>query len=246
MPSSETTIPVPDSEAIGRLVAEVLRRVRAEFAAPSPSPANPPIQAAAGVSLAGRVVTLAMLERLPAGTRRVLVETAAVVTPSARDLARDLGIAIDRVAGGSTTGPRAPFFVAHAEAGGDAVARAAAIARSVTGASQLPATGLADVVAALALHASHDAARGVLLTGRPALATALANRSASLRAVTAREPATLAAAAAECNANLLIIDPASFPPAAIPRLAQELALRPAGETPAVLASRPAGCGCKDH
>jgi hypothetical protein len=28
------------------------------------------------------------------------------------------------------------------------------------------------------------------------------------------------------------------------RLAGELAARPAGETPALLAARPAGCGCK--
>ena len=201
-----------------------------------------------GASLSGRVISLGMLEKLPAGIKRVSVEAAAVITPSARDHARDQGIAIERgsAAVGQPAATHLPFLVAHAEGGGDASARTAAIARAVPGAAQLPASGLADVVAALALHASRDAARGILLTTKPALATVLANRSAALRAVTARDPATLAAAAAECNANLLVVDPGSFPAAALLRLAIALAARPAGETPASLAARPAGCGCKGH
>ena len=102
------------------------------------------------------------------------------------------------------------------------------------------------MVTALALHASRDGVRGILLTGKPAVACVLANRSASLRAVTAREPATLAAAAVECAANLLVVDPANFPAAALIRMATELASRPATEIPAPLAARPAGCGCKGH
>lgn len=241
-----------DPEAVRALVAAVLRRVRTE----SPAAASAAIatrasaatsaSATAAVAVAGRVVTLAMVERLPAGTRRVTVEPAAVITPSARDHARDRGIAIDRAAPVAAGPARGPFLVAHADCGSDMAVRAAAIARAVPGAAQLPATGLADVVSALALHASHDAARGILLAGRPALAATLANRSASLRAVTGRDPAALAAAAAECNANLLVVDPASFPAAALPRLAADLAARPAGETPAPLAARPAGCGCKGH
>ncbi len=249
-----------DPEAIRAIVAEVVRRIRAAaksdllVAAPAaapasaPTPAAPPVPAPAGISIAGRVISLAMLEKLPPGTSRVTVDATAVMTPSAREHARDNGIAIER-APAAKSGPAAvtgPLFVAHAECGGDAAARAAALARAVPGAAQLPATGLADVVAALAVHASRDAARGVLLTGRPALAAVLANRSASLRAVTGRDPATLAAAAAECNANLLVVDPASFPAAALLRLAAGLATKPAGETPAPLAARPAGCGCKGH
>jgi len=246
----------PDSETVRGLVAEVLRRVQVEFPAagtgPTARPPEPPAAVpatptpATAVRLTGGVVTLAMVERLPAGTRRLVVDAAAVVTPSARDHARDLGIAIDRAGDAASRRFQAPFFVAHAECGVDGTARAAAIARGVAGASQLPATGLADVVASLATHASHDAARGVLLTGKPALATTLANRSASLRAVTARDPVALAAAAAECNANLLVVDPANFPQAAFARLAQQLATRPAGQTPPLLAARPAGCGCKTH
>ena len=86
----------------------------------------------------------------------------------------------------------------------------------------------------------------MLLTGQPVVATVLANRSAAVRAVTGRDPAALAAAAAECNANLLILDPMRFPAAAAIRLAKDLAARPPGDTPAALTARPAGCGCKGH
>jgi len=240
-----------DPEAIRGIVAEVLRRIAAASTGGGPvavAPDPPPPVAAGGVSLPGRVISLGMLEKLPAGVARVVVEAAAVITPSARDHARDKGIAIERLAaaGGLQTATRVPFLIAHADCRGDAPARAAAIARAVPGSAQLPASGLTDLVAALALHASRDAARGILLTSKPALATTLANRSASLRAVTARDPAGLAVAAAECNANLLVFDPDTFPAAALLRLATGLAARPAGETPAPLTARPAGCGCKGH
>jgi hypothetical protein len=251
--------PTIDPEAVRAIVAEVLRRIggtpTTSMPASAPSHATGACQtpakiapAAAGVALPGRVISLALLEKLPAGTGRVTVEAAAVITPSARDHARDKGLAIERRAAANSrpAGVSVPFVVAHAECGGDAAARAATLARVVPGAAQLPASGLADIVRALALHASRDGGRGVLLTGKPAIATVLANRSASLRAVTARDPATLAAAAAECSANLLIVDPASFPAAALSRLATELAARPAGTVPAPLAARPAGCGCKGH
>ena len=255
---SARSIATIDPEAVRAIVTEVLRRIGA--ARTSDGPAAPPTAsqaaasvatpppAAAGVSLPGRVIAVAMLEKLPAGTGRVTVEATAVITPSAREYAPDQGLVIERLAaaGSRPAAVSLPFVVAHAECGGDAAARAAAIARAVPGAAQLPATGLTDVVTALALHASRDGARGILLTGKPAIACVLANRSASLRAVTARDPAALAAAAAECAANLIVVDPASFPAAALSRMATELATRPATEIPAPLADRPAGCGCKGH
>jgi hypothetical protein len=244
---------IVDPEAIRAIVAEVLRRIGEAGLQPRSSqadskPAPRPPEPAAGVMLAGRVISVAMLEKLPAGVGRVSIEAAAVITPSARDHARDKGLAIERlaVAGSRPATASVPFVVAHAECGGDGAARAASLARAVPGATQLPASGLADIVAALALHASRDGARGILLTGKPTIACVLANRSASLRAVTARDPAALAAAAAECSANLLVVDPASFPAAALSRLAAELAGRPAGDVPAPLAARPIGCGCKGH
>ena len=241
--SNQSTIAV-DPAAVRAIVAEVLRRLRAD-AGPGQAGSKP---APASDRIAGRVISLVMIEKLPAGTGRVTVEVAAVVTPSARDYAREKGIVIDRAlaAGEQQPAARGPFLVAHAGCGEDAATRAAAIVRGVPGATQLPASGLDDVVAAFAIQASRDGARGVLLAGKPAVATVLANRSASLRAVTARDPAALAAAAAECGANLLVVDPAAFPAAALVRLATDLAMRSAADVPTSLAAPPAGCGCKGH
>lgn len=249
-----TSAPSPsDAETIRSLVAEVVRRLRNEMSlasAAAPVAARPSAPATASsavahVTLPGRVISLVLLERLARGTRRVAIEAGAVITPSAREFARDKGITIDRVVAGSHSAG-VPFIVARAECVRDASAHAAALTRIVPGSMQLPATGLADVVAAIALHASRDAARGILLTSRPVVAMILANRSASLRAVTARDPSTLVAAAADVAANLIIIDPATFPMAALQRMAADFATRAAPEVPAALAARPAGCGCKGH
>jgi hypothetical protein len=241
------TTPALDADAVQALVAEVIRRIRAAApaAAAAPKAAATSAPASPGaVSVPGRVITLAQLERLPAGTRAVVVDAKAVVTPSARDHARDEGLTIMRHGAAATAAaPARPFVVAQAACRGDASARAAAIARVVSAAQQLPASGLADVITALAAHASRDGARGILLTGRPAVALVLANRSASLRAVSARDAAGLAAAAADAAANLLVVDPASFG-GSLERVCAEFHVAAATTVPAELSHAPAGCGCK--
>jgi hypothetical protein len=242
----------PDPETIRRLVAEVIARVTA--------PAAPPVaaaptggstygqpQAASGVALTDKVVTLAVLERLPAGTARVVVAATAVVTPSAREYARDAGIEIVRgTAAPASPAASRPFIIAHAECGSDAAARCATLARAIPAAQQLPATGLADVVATIATHASRDGARAVLLAGRPAAAVVLANRSPGLRAVTARDTAGLLAAAAECSANLVVVDPRALSAVSLDRLAGDFARRDLGPAPAELAAAPTPCACTTH
>lgn len=236
-----------DPETIRRLVAEVVARVMAltPAAALAPAPASAP--AAGGVTLADRVITLATVERLPAGTQRLLIAATAVVTPSAREHARDIGLEIVRgMPQAAAVAAARLFIVAHAECGGDAPGRCATIARSIPGAHQLPATGLADVVAAIATHASRDGARAVLLCTRPAAASALANRSTSLRAVTARDAAGLLAAAAECGANLLVVDPRAFSPHSLDRACGEFARRDLGPAPIELSAPPTPCACQGH
>lgn len=246
-----------DAAAIQALVAEVVRRIQAAHAI-QPMPATPadparpaataiPTPATAAFSIPDRVVTLAHLERLPATIREVVVDAKAVITPSAREHAKDAGITLVRgTAAATPAAPARPFVVAQAACRGDVSARTAAIVRAVPGSQQLPASGLADVIAALAGHASKDAARGVLLTGRPAVAVILANRSASLRAITARDAATLVAAAADTAANLLIVDPAQFTGGSLERLCADFHRAASGPLPAELAAAPAGCGCKSH
>lgn len=247
-----------DHEIIQKLVAEVVARIQtqasaAPVAAPqasSPSYGQP--HQAAGVTIADSVITLATVERLPGGTKRATIAAKAVITPSAREHARDHGIELVRVS--PATAPAAAarqFVVAHAECAADVIPRCAAIARNVPGAHQLPATGLADVVAALAVHASRDGGRAVLLCGRPALAVTLANRSAGVRAVTAPDPASLLTAISECAANILVVDPKAFPAASLHRVCGDFATRdmpaPPGElsTPAHPPS-PSPCSCQGH
>lgn len=241
-----------DAAAVQALVAEVVRRIQAAQTATGGNHAAttpPPVSAASvpAFSIPDRVITLAHLERLPAAVREVVVDAKAVVTPSAREHAKDAGISLVRgKPGGATAAAVRPFVIAQAACRGDASTRTAAIARAVPGAQQLPASGLADVVAALAAHASKDAARGVLLTGRTAVAVVLANRSASLRAVTARDAASLAAAAADTAANLLVVDPGQFTGGSLERICADFHRAASGPLPTELAATPAGCGCKTH
>ena len=264
----------PAADAIRLLVEEVLRRIRTEAAAAPASSKNPaaaapassrnqaaaapaasqPVAATAGATISERVVTLDMVARLPAGTRQVTVAPRAVITPSARDFARDKGIALlaaQAASAASAVVPAAtrPVVVAHADCGGDGAARAAAVVRGVPGAWQIPASGLADVLAAIAVHVARDGARAVLLTGRPVAAVVLANRHAAVRGVTGRDAAAVNAAAAEAAANLLILHPRDFAGGGLERLCAGFAARDAGPVPAELAgpvAPAAPCACQSH
>lgn len=246
--STPHTAPQIDAAAIQALVAEVVRRIRTAGAA-APATATAPAAAvaapAAVTRLTDRVITVASFDRIPAGAREVAIDAKAVVTPAAVDRARERGIVLTRHAAQAAL-PQRPFVIAQAACRGDVAARTSAIARAIPGASQLPSSGLADVVAALASHASRDAARGVLLTGTPAVAVVLANRSASLRAVTARDATTLVSAAADTAANLLVVDPAAFSGGSLERICVDFHRAPHGAVPAELTAAPPGCGCKTH
>lgn len=240
-----------DAAAIQALVAEVIRRITAGQTMPATRSASAVTGGVAatvstGPSIAERVVTLASIERIPDGVRQVAAVATAVITPSAADRARERGITIVRGSASPAAAAARPFLIAQAACGSHASARAAAIARAVQGAQQLPASGLADVISALAAHASRDAARGILLTGKPAVAVVLANRSASLRAVTGRDAASVAAAAAEAAANVLVVDPATFAAGALERLCNDLHRRAAAAIPPELAAAAPGCGCTTH
>lgn len=240
-----------DAAAVQALVAEVIRRITAgQAASRGPAAASTaaaaPAVTSAAATIPERVVTVASIERIPAGVRQVAAVPTAVITPSAADRARERGITIVRGSPMAAAAPTRPFFIAQAACRGDVATRAAAIARAIPAAQSLPASGLADVIAALAGHASRDAARGILLTSRPAVAAVLANRSASLRAVTARDAATLAAAAADAAANLLVVDPAAFPAGGLERLCGDFHRGPSAAIPPELAAAAPGCGCTTH
>ena len=229
------------SEMVAGLVREVLRRIHAE-AAEAPvagvGAASPPPLPTLCV-IPSKVITLDTFKLVPQGTRRVGVRSDAVITPSARDHAREAGIELVR---GDVQPPvHSTIVIGQADCLANAASRAASIARAIAGAQQLPASGLADVVAAIALHVGRDGAKGVLLTGRPAAAVVLANRFSSLRAVTARDAATLLAAAAQCAANVLIINPQEFASGALERACIEFASRDTGVIPKELSGLSSSC-----
>ena len=248
-------------DQVAAIVREVLRRIRADLqpAVATPvapialalpaaqAPAAAPIAAAGVFQLAEKLVTAASLAAVSAGTKTVMLRHDALITPSGRDAARAAGCTLLRTAKGAQATPGSapasrPFFVAAAECPGDSAARTAGLVRLLPGAQQLPATGLTDVVASLGLHLTRDGGRGILLAGRPHVAVALANRSAGVRAVTARDTTTLLGAAQECAANLLVIAPRDFSASSLERIGSTFAGRDPGPAPAELAS-PAAAGC---
>jgi hypothetical protein len=248
-------------DQVAAIVREVLRRIRtdlqpavaaapaapAALALPAAQAAAAPIAAAGVFQLAEKLVTAATLATIPAGTKTVMLRHDALITPSGRDAARAAGCTFLRTAKGAQATPGAapasrPFFVAAAECPGDSAARTAGLVRLLPGAQQLPATGLTDVVASLGLHLTRDGGRGILLAGRPHVAVALANRSAGVRAVTARDTTTLLGAAQECAANLLVIAPRDLSASSLERIGVTLAGRDPGPAPAELAP-PAAAGC---
>lgn len=249
MPPSPANTVTP--QEIARLVGEVISRIRRETAtAGRMVPTAPSAPAAiATVTLTERVVSAEILQRLPAQTSAVQLPRRAVITPSARDIARERGISLVPAAIHSAAAAARPLIIAQAECQADCSALTARISRSVPASQQIPAAGLASGLATLADHASRDAARGLLLTSNPALACVAANRHVSLRAVTADNVAGLEAAAAACSANLLVVDPSRFSATSLDRMVASFASRQSCPPPAVLTDAvqpapPAACSCQ--
>lgn len=75
-------------EFIERIVREVIRRLRAHQQSEQ--------KAEATVVLTQRLITAASIEIIPTGTRKITIAARAVLTPLARDEARDRGMVIVR------------------------------------------------------------------------------------------------------------------------------------------------------
>lgn len=101
-----------DSDAFTeRIVREVIRRLLAMGIAPAGGPAAP--AAAAGAAppyrVTQRLITAAMLHSVPPGTTEVVVPHRAVITPLARDEAKELGLrltCLDPLAATTAGAPR--------------------------------------------------------------------------------------------------------------------------------------------
>lgn len=229
--------------AVEAIVVEVIRRLSAPEAPVAPSAGHADQQS--GQSIHDRVITLASIERLSPAAGVVMIHPQAVVTPSAMEAVRDRGIRLVRLSSDRPQVAQRPFLVVVAEVTPKALQLAAALAGVVPGAETVSAASLSDGIDRLASAASSTSARGLLLTGRPSTAVILANRSASLRGIVAKDVPSCLTAIVETSANVVICDPVGvqFPAAA--RIAAALAAHDA-VVPADLSVAPAGCGCKTH
>ena len=96
---NQPPVPFDPNAYVERIVQEVIRRLlamRAQGEAASEGTVAKPATAAKSVTVSDKLITVATLDRLPAGTTEVTLAARAVVTPLARDEARDRGIRMNR------------------------------------------------------------------------------------------------------------------------------------------------------
>jgi len=194
-----------------------------------------------------KVIVLATVSKLPRTVREVTVRSDAVLTPSAREWLADQKMAWRRAAkiGAAASAPPAPpaFLLAACDLPARSAAQAAAVARAVPGGQQLPTTGLASLIDALAEAATRSGSRGMLLSPRPEAAALIANRKRAIRAVAATSVREGLAVAQECRATLMVVDPSRLGPGGLKRLAVEFAKQTHQPLPADLAEACRPCGC---
>ncbi len=218
----------PDPDMIRQLVSEVVARIRSQDEhAISESTCSETANVSGPstfVTIDDRVITLATITHLPKDSTAVHIQPKAVVTPSALESARDQGIRIVRSASSPSEETNAlPFIIGQAECDGSWAQRYASIIQDIPHAQQLPASGLTDVITTMAMHASRNGARGVLLCGRPHAALVLLNRNPGVRAVMSHDPRSLEFAIHECAANIIIVNPKIFPRGSLRRACTDFA-----------------------
>ena len=231
------------SHDIARLVTEVLRRIHAETESPQTQHSRP-VSPKATTTVSDRVIAAETIIKLAPGTKVAYVDQKAVITPSARDLARDRGIEFIPTHPESAQKTDPLLFLAQAECTTDVSAVGATIRRAVSTSQQLPSAGLATTLDSFADHAGRDAARCILLTENTAGASVAANRFPAIRAIVGSDTTTVTDSIARCAANLVILNPRHFSPASMAQIAKELTTR-IGNPPKILATAHANTGHGD-
>ncbi|MHB1037196.1 MAG: hypothetical protein ACYC35_24565 [Pirellulales bacterium] len=204
-------------------IDEVVREVMARLGltpgdqaavAPTGTPQAPAAGAAdtAGeLELSDRVLTLAGLDRLPNGIRRVSVPRGTVVTPAAADQLRRRNVELTyqaSAAGQPAAGLR--LLLAVAETACDPAALVSALGRDGIQVERIAAGSLAGAVGELTGKVRAGGALGMVITGQSAAALCLANRIAGIRAALGADAAAVAQAVGQVGANLLVVDPSGI------------------------------------
>lgn len=197
----------PQPLDIERIVQEVLRRLqRHAFEAAGIAHPNEP-NASNELVISDRVITLRHVEGRLDGVAQVVAPTGAVVTPSVRDELRRARVALkycsqlqaspQRTA--AKNGP-GPWLLVDGELATGLISATSIVPAERRRTTRDLATALRESAADL------GAGRVVIVTSRAMVATALANRIASLRAAHIREAEDLAAADEQLGANVLVVD----------------------------------------
>ncbi len=230
------------ADDIAHLVTEVLRRIRTETK-PQVSTHG---QASTGrqvliekqntptATLADQVIAAKTIVNLAPGTKVAYIVDKAVITPSARDIARDRGIELVTTQAKPQQFSHRQLILAQADCTRNVSDATGAVRRAVPASQQLPSAGLATTLEALADHTGRDAARCILLSENTAVACIAANRFPAIRAVTATDSTTLKTSSAACAANVLVLDPRDFSVGSLAQIAKSFARHPTQNPPQIL------------
>jgi len=193
--------PTLNSQAIERIVREVLARLRGMSASPaSPSGSSPAAAEAGLVNVSDRVITLHSLKEHWQGLRRLQVKPGAVVTPAVRDELRERGIALQYGDASPDAKTTWKTFACRQDARSVSVARTTPALRTQTTESD------AETFVAAAKHALSHRCSGVITT-KPSLALCELNQRANIRAVCGANREALQEAIRLTQPNVLILDP---------------------------------------
>ena len=233
------------SDDIAHLVTEVLKRIHAgtKPQLSTDSHLSTGMQSTPSATLPDRVIAAKTIVNLARGTKVAYIVNKAVITPSARDIARDRGIELVTAQTTPQQPSHRPLILAQADCTGSVSDVAGAICQAVSASQQLPSAGLVTTLESLADHAGRDAARCILLSENTVVACVAANRFPAIRAVTATESTTLKTSSVACAANVLILSPRDFSVSSLVQIAKAFVLYPTENPPQILTpSQPA----KDH
>lgn len=244
-----------------RIVEEVLRELRHVLSAGAPAapsakqaPAPPPTAPAATaarveaprpalkteLALSNRLVTMADVEGRLSGIRRVVVPARAIVTPAVRDelLRRRVELrfaSADKAKTAAASTVRLEAIVAAT--GYDPQPLAAALKHEKI---EVALDRLKCVMATsdrLAEAVRRPGTLGLMLTRHTAAGMCLLGRLPSVRPVLAFDAAQAMADAEAIGANVLVIDPRAYAPAALQRLVVEFCRAGVRACPAVFEKR---------
>ncbi len=198
------------AEQIERIVREVL----ASLPAPGGSSSIVPAAAAKAekptgqLSLSGKLITLAQLDKRLDGVQQVVVRRGAIVTPAAKDLLqeRKIAVAFEAAKTNATSKAKWQLVCATAETKFDPAELLRTANKQGVSTERLANTGLVGVVDELADRIAKGGLLGLLFTTKTAAAGCIANRHRGVRAASANCHVGVRDAIAEIGVNLLLID----------------------------------------